>query len=221
MWLGKASSQGTGNQCYPTYFLTCSLAFCAWVWSPSSAEGCLGLALTLLDHGAGSHTPCPVRQRVPALWVSTQGKTVLLESAGNARYNQGLVLWQNSGYFRGNGKNQQLFICRSTETSEITSVQKHRCLQHLCSFPYWVCKFRAYTWNQCLSLRSEGFHVQHTLGHNRELPGSPGVSLVSHSSHHIQHLPRSIAEGQWEDTAKSRSRFNGETLGTNKFCLHF
>lgn len=49
--------------------------------------------LTLLGHGAGSGTPCPVRQRVPPLWVSTQEETWLLESAQGVGYNQGLGLW--------------------------------------------------------------------------------------------------------------------------------
>lgn len=88
-------------ECGPHVHQSC----CGWDWP-----------LTLLGHGAGSDTPCPVRQMVPPLWVSTQEETLLLESAEDARYKQGLGLGQKRGYFRGNGKSQQLFIYRSTET---------------------------------------------------------------------------------------------------------
>lgn len=65
--LCRSSSQGTGNQCCPTYFLP-------EVWFPVPECGPQVQQSGGWDWPeAGSDTRCPVRQRVPPLWVSTQG----------------------------------------------------------------------------------------------------------------------------------------------------
>lgn len=116
---------------------------------------------------------------------------------------------------------------REWEKSTTFHLQKHRnspCLQWLCSFSYWVYTFTAYIWSQptvCVP-KKQSFPCPACLGTARKLPGSSGlVPSISPSTHHIQHLSMSISEGQGEDTSRSRSRFNGETMGTGKSCLHF